>query len=344
MPIIGSPHEPADSDLFIDLSSVLGRMLFVKCEGFNFGGSVKTKAAAAMIADAEQSGAICEDSILIESSSGNTGVALSIIAAWKGIPFTCVTDRRCNDRTAAVMRALGTRLLVIDEPDPEGGYLKARLDLVRRYCDEDDRYVWLNQYSNEANWLAHYRDTAPGILKHFPDLDVLFVGVGTAGTAMGCLRYLRDTCSAARVVAVDAVGSVSFGSPSASRLIPGVGAGVVPPLLTPDAFDDVVLVPEEASVRMCRAIAARGLLFGGSTGTVVDGARTWLERNDPQRTLRTVCISADMGDRYLDTIYDDDWVLEHLGPEALTPHPPFVTTAPANARRVRRRDAPEWCA
>lgn len=147
-------------------------------------------------------------------------------------------------------------------------------------------------------------------IKHFPDLDVLFGGVGTAGTAMGCLRYLRDTCSAARVVAVDAVGSVSFGSPSASRLIPGVGAGVVPPLLTPDAFDDVVLVPEEASVRMCRAIAARGLLFGGSTGTVVDGARTWLERNDPQRTLRTVCISADMGDRYLDTIYDDDWVLK----------------------------------
>lgn len=181
--------------------------------------------------------------------------------------------------------------------------------------------MWLNQYSNEANWLAHYKETAQSILKHFPDLDVLFVGVGTAGTAMGCLRYIRDTGSSARVVAVDSVGSVSFGSPTANRLIPGVGAGVVPPLLAPDAFDDVVLVPEEAALRMCRALSARGLLFGGSTGTVVDGARTWLELNDSQRTLRTVCISPDMGDRYLDTVYNDAWVLEHFEPEALAPMP-----------------------
>lgn len=321
MAIIGSPHELTGSDLYVDLTPVLGRALYVKCEGFNFGGSIKMKAAVAMVADAEQDGVIREDSILIESSSGNLGVALSIIAAWKGIPFTCVTDRRCNDLTASLMRALGTRMVVVDEPDSEGGYLKARLDLVRRYCDEDDRYVWLNQYSNEANWLAHYKDTAQGILKHFPDLDVLFVGVGTAGTAMGCVRYIRDVGSTARVVAVDSVGSVSFGSPPADRLIPGVGAGVMPPLLDPDAFDDVVLVPEEAALRMCRTLSARGLLFGGSTGTVVDGARTWLELNDPQRTLRTVCISPDMGDRYLDTVYNDAWVLQHFGPQALAPVP-----------------------
>jgi cysteine synthase A len=321
MAIIGSPHELIDSNLYVDLTPVLGRALYVKCEGFNFGGSIKMKAAVAMVADAEQDGVIREDSILIESSSGNLGVALSIIAAWKGISFTCVTDRRCNDLTASLMRALGTRMVVVDEPDSEGGYLKARLDLVRRYCDEDDRYVWLNQYSNEANWLAHYKDTAQGILKHFPDLDVLFVGVGTAGTAMGCLRYIRDIGSTARVVAVDSVGSVSFGSPPADRLIPGVGAGVMPPLLDPDAFDDVVLVPEEAALRMCRTLSARGLLFGGSTGTVVDGARTWLKLNDPQRTLRTVCISPDMGDRYLDTVYNDAWVLQHFGPEALAPVP-----------------------
>lgn len=321
MAIIGSPHELIDSDLYIDLTSVLGHALYVKCEGFNFGGSIKMKAAVAMVADAERDGVIRDDSILIESSSGNLGVALSIIAAWKEIPFTCVTDRRCNDLTASVMRAVGTRIVVVDEPDAEGGYLKARLDLVRRYCEEDDRYIWLNQYSNEANWLAHFKDTARGILKHFPDLDVLFVGVGTAGTAMGCLRYFRDTGSTARVVAVDSVGSVSFGSPPANRLIPGIGAGVLPPMLDPNAFDDVVLVPEEAAVRMCRTLSARGLLFGGSTGTVVDGARTWLERNDPQRTLRTVCISPDLGDRYLDTVYDDAWVRGHFGPGALAPVP-----------------------
>ncbi|GAA2425078.1 2,3-diaminopropionate biosynthesis protein SbnA [Streptomyces glaucus] len=319
MPIIRSPHELVDSDLYIDLEPMLGHALYVKCEGLNFGGSIKMKAAANMIAAAERDDVLRDGSVLIESSSGNLGVALSVIAAAKGIPFTCVTDRRCNELTASVMRALGTRLVVVEEPDPEGGYLKSRLDLVRRCCAEDDRYVWLNQYTNEANWLAHYEGTAHGILKHFPDLDVLFVGVGTSGTAMGCVRYFRDSGSTARVVAVDSVGSVSFGAPAAPRLIPGLGAGVVPPLLDPHAFDDVLLVPEEAAVRMCRALSARGLLFGGSTGTVIDGARTWLERNDPQRTLRAVCIAPDMGDRYLDTVYDDAWVVEHFGPEALAP-------------------------
>ncbi|GAB2814904.1 2,3-diaminopropionate biosynthesis protein SbnA [Streptomyces chlorus] len=319
MPIITSPHELVDSDLYVDLEPLLGRSLYIKCEGLNFGGSIKMKAAASMVASAERDGLIREDSVLIESSSGNLGVALSIIAAAKGIPFTCVTDRRCNDLTASVMRALGTRLVVVDEPDPEGGFLKARLDLVRHRCAEDDRHVWLNQYSNEANWLVHYEETAKGILKHFPDLDILFVGVGTSGTAMGCVRYFRDLGSTARVVAIDSVGSVSFGTPAATRLIPGLGAGVVPPMLDPDAFDDVVHVPEEAAIRMCRALSAQGLLFGGSTGTVVDGARTWLDRNDPQRALRAVCISPDMGDRYLDTVYNDAWVLQHFGPQALLP-------------------------
>jgi 2,3-diaminopropionate biosynthesis protein SbnA len=319
MPIIRSPQELVDSDVFVDLTSVVGRTIYLKCEGFNFGGSIKMKAAAAMVADAEQNGVLRAGSRLIESSSGNIGVALSVIAAWKGIPFTCVTDRRCNDRTAAVMRALGTRIVTVDEPDPEGGYLKARLDLVRRLCAEDNRYLWLNQYTNEANWLAHYRDTGQGILKQFPGLDVLFVGVGTAGTAMGCLRYFRDNGSTARVVAVDTVGSVSFGSPIANRLIPGVGSGVVPPLLDADAFDDVVLVPEDAALRRCRSLAARGLLFGGSTGTVVDGANRWLELNDTERALSAVCISPDMGDRYLDTVYDDAWVRRHFGPDSLAP-------------------------
>ncbi|MDX3227899.1 2,3-diaminopropionate biosynthesis protein SbnA [Streptomyces sp. ME19-01-6] len=319
MTIITSPHELTGSDLYVDLRSLLGRELYVKCEGLNFGGSVKMKAAAAMIAAAESASLIKEDSLIIESSSGNLGVALSVIAASKGLRFTCVTDRRCNDLTAATMRALGTTLLVVDEPDPEGGYLQARLDLVRRRCAEDSRYIWLNQYANEANWRAHYDTTAPEILKHFPDVDVVFVGVGTSGTAMGCVRHFRDMGSTARIVAIDAVGSVSFGAPAANRLIPGLGAGVKPPMLDPGLFDDVVHVPEADAVRTCRALSARGMLFGGSTGTVIGGARTWLDRHDPRRLLQAVCVSPDMGDRYLDTVYNDAWVAANFGPQALLP-------------------------
>ncbi|MEU5976529.1 2,3-diaminopropionate biosynthesis protein SbnA [Streptomyces sp. NPDC047315] len=323
MTIITSPQETFGSDLYIDLRPMLGRELYVKCEGLNFGGSIKMKAAAAMVAAAECAGSMTADSVLVESSSGNLGVALSVIAASKGFPFTCVTDRRCNDLTAATMRALGATVLVVDEPHPEGGFLKTRLDLVRRLCAEDERYVWLNQYANVENWRAHYETTAPEILKTFPNVDVVFIGVGTSGTATGCARYFRDSGSTARTVAVDAEGSVSFDRPAGPRLIPGLGAGVRPPMLDVALFDDVVHVPESDAVRMCRVLSARGMLFGGSTGTVVSGALAWLARHDAKRSLQAVCVSPDMGDRYLDTVYNDEWVHAHLGPGALRPASDF---------------------
>ena len=98
----------------------------------------------------------------------------------------------------------------------------------------------------------------------------------------------------------------------------------MPPLLEPAAFDDIVMVPELNTVRTCRALTARGLMFGGSTGTVVSGALSWLEEHDPQGILTSVCISPDMGERYLTTIYDDSWVLEHFGHDALAQLSTFV--------------------
>ncbi|MEU6963693.1 2,3-diaminopropionate biosynthesis protein SbnA [Streptomyces chrestomyceticus] len=326
-------QELSDPDMFVDLSPYLGHALQMKCEGLNLGGSIKVRAAASMVAAAERSRLLREDSVLVESSSGNLGVALSVIAAGKGLRFTCVTDARCNAATAATMRALGAELVVVETPDPEGGYLKARLDRVRALCAEDDRYLWLNQYTNPANWGAHYESTAPAILKHLPDVDVLFVGVGTGGTAMGCARYFRDSGSHARLVAVDAAGSVTFGRAPAPRLIPGLGASVPPPLFAPEVFDHLVQVSELDAVRLCRTLASHGMLFGGSTGTVVAGALQWLERYDPGRTLSSVCISPDMGDRYLTTVYDDRWVLDHFGPEALRPLQPLHPIGPVELVR-----------
>ena len=92
---------------------------------------------------------------------------------------------------------------IITEPDPAGGFLGARIDYVRALCASDDRYVWLNQYTNPSNWRAHYRTTAPAIARQFPQLDVLFVGAGTTGTLMGCARYFRQWHRPVRIVAVD---------------------------------------------------------------------------------------------------------------------------------------------
>jgi cysteine synthase A len=305
--VISVPQAFNEDELYVDLRSIFGYPLFLKCEGFNFAGSIKLKAAAEMVAAADRDGALTCGSILVESSSGNLGVALSMIAASKGYRFVCVTDSRCNLSTRLLMEALGSEVHVITEPDAAGGFLGARLDYVRALCDSDDRYVWLNQYTNPGNWRAHYRTTAPAIARQFPQLDVLFIGAGTTGTLTGCARWFREWHRPVHIVAVDSRGSVTFGGSPGRRMIPGLGASIRPPLLDESLVDEVVHVEEADTVRACHRLARRGFLFGGSTGTVVSAGTSWLARHDAGR-LTAVAIAPDLGERYLDTIYQANWI------------------------------------
>ncbi|MCD0448726.1 2,3-diaminopropionate biosynthesis protein SbnA [Actinocorallia sp. API 0066] len=313
MPIISSPQEFNVEDLYVDLRSVLGAPLFLKCEGFNFAGSVKLKAAAEMISAAERAGLIGPDSVLVESSSGNLGIALAMIASAKGYRFLCVTDPRCNTASQRVMRALGAEVRVIDAKDANGGYLESRIRYVRELVESGPRYVWLNQYANPNNWRAHYRHTAPAIARAFPDLDVLFVGAGTTGTLMGCARYFKEHGRPVTIVAIDAVGSVTFGGIPERRMVPGLGTSTRPALVDEAFIDDVVHVAEPDTIRTCHRLAGGGYLFGGSTGTVVSGAVHWLNEKYPGEEPVAVAVSPDLGERYLDSIYAEGWLTEHFG-------------------------------
>jgi len=314
--IITAPHEYNEERLYIDLRPILGHSIALKCEGFNFAGSIKIKAAVAMVESAERSGQLRPGSILVESSSGNLGVALAMIAVHKGYEFVCVTDHRANLATRRMIEALGGQVRVVTEPHPVTGLLGARIADVRRLCALDNRYVWLDQYQNPANWQAHLEHTAPAIAADFPDLDVLFVGAGTTGTLMGCARYFRKFRPSVRVIAVDAVGSVIFGGPSWPRMIPGLGAGRCPPMLDESLVDDVVMVEEAETLSTCHRLARHGFLFGGSTGTVVAGAIGWLADHAAPDTV-SVAIAPDLGERYLDTIYQTNWVESIYGSDVL---------------------------
>jgi cysteine synthase A len=125
---------------------------------------------------------------------------------------------------------------------------------------------------------------------------------------MGVARYFADNHPGVRVIAVDATGSVTFGGPAATRMIPGLGTSVRPAHTDETYIHDVVYVDEIDTINACRALASRGFLFGGSTGTVVHGAGAWLAANDPARQLRTAALAPDMGERYLDTVYNAHWV------------------------------------
>jgi 2,3-diaminopropionate biosynthesis protein SbnA len=338
VPVISVPEAFNEDELYIDLRSIFGHSLFLKCEGFNFAGSIKLKAATEMVETAERQGVLMPGSVLVESSSGNLGVALSMIAASRSYRFLCVTDSRCNLSTRRLIEALGSQVHVIAESDGAGGFLGARIEYVRALCASDDRYVWLNQYTNPSNWKAHYRTTAPAIARQFPQLDVLFVGAGTTGTLMGCARYFRERDRPVRVVAVDSVGSVAFGGAPARRMIPGLGTGIRPPLLDESYVDEVLRVEEADTIRACHHLARHGFLLGGSTGTVVSGAMSWLAGHDVHG-LTAVAIGPDLGERYLDTIYQTNWVQDLYGEDLLSPAEPTTGSQPdPRHRRGRHPD------
>lgn len=317
MPVISAPHEFDVSDLFVDLHPIFARHLYLKVEGFNFAGSIKLKAAREIVAQAEAAGVLGPGSTLVESSSGNMGVALSMLAANRGYRFVCVTDSRCNAATRRTMQAFGAEVHTITEPHPVDGFLGARIRYVQEMCAADEKVVWLNQYEAPGNWMAHYSTTGPAIAEKFPELDVLVIGAGTTGTLMGCARYFHEHRPGVRVVAVDSVGSVTFGGVPSPRHIPGLGTSIRPGLLDESFVDTVVHIKEKDTVRICRQLASHGYHFGGSTGTAVAGALAWMQENCADRSTTAVTIAPDLGERYLDTLYDDNWVRDTFGDTAL---------------------------
>jgi N-(2-amino-2-carboxyethyl)-L-glutamate synthase len=314
-------------DLFLDMDGLVpGVRLVLKMEGFNPAGSIKLKTAVSLLDDAADRGVLHVGDRVIESSSGNLGIALSSVCAARGYSFTCVVDPNTSVQSMAMMRAFGAEVVMVDVPDHNGGFLHSRIAYIRQRVTADPALLWPNQYANPANPRVHARRTAACILEEIPDVDHLFVGAGTTGTLMGCVEHFREHSPRTRIVAVDAEGSVTFGGPPGRRRIPGLGASRRPEICRPEAVDEVVVVPEPDAVVMCRRIAAtRGIAVGGSTGSVLAAVVRMRASMRPGSSV--VAIGPDNGDRYLDTIYNDDWVREYIGVRALSsavPPPPIA--------------------
>lgn len=289
---------------------------FVKIEGLNPAGSIKNVPARAMVDAAEASGLLRDGAALIESTSGNLGIALAAVCAAKGIRLVLVTDPNANNRSVRHMRALGAEVVVVTERDRNGGYLQTRVDYIVRRTAEDPHLLWLNQYANPANPSAHRSVTAAQISRYFGAPDWLFVAAGSTGTLMGCVEHFHSITAPTTIVGVDTAGSVTFGGPAGRRWIPGAGASRRPELFVDDHRFEKCVVAEAEVIRQCRLVAGRyGVLVGGSTGAVLGAVEAMRDHVAPGS--RVVAISPDLGDRYLDTVYDDDWVRSRFGPDVL---------------------------
>jgi N-(2-amino-2-carboxyethyl)-L-glutamate synthase len=306
--IIESPLQLIFRDLFYRLPAFAGSHdVFLKLEGFNITGSIKIKTAIGLVEDLEQRGvARPSETVLVESSSGNLGLALSLVCAIKGYEFICVTDPNANRATKRGMELHGAKVIVVEDRDAAGGYLGSRLKKIDEILQSDPNAVWLNQYANIANKNVHAEQTANEIAREFDKVDWIFVGTGTTGTLAGISERLRQVFPRIKVVAVEPVGSVTFGGVPGRRNIPGIGTSVRPKLADLAKPDRIVAVNEESTVEACLSfVRDHHLPLGGSSGTVLAAVKRLAP--DFRRGDIVVAISADLGEKYLDTLYDPAW-------------------------------------
>jgi cysteine synthase A len=317
--IIESPLELIFRDLFYRLPAFAGSHdVFLKLEGFNVTGSIKIKTAIKLVEDLEQRGlARPHETVLVESSSGNLGLALSLVCAVKGYEFICVTDPNANRAAIRGIELYGAKVIMVAERDAAGGYLGSRLKKIDHILQSNPNAVWLNQYANIANKNVHAEQTAGEIAREFDKVDWVFVGTGTTGTLAGVSERLRQEFPEIKVVAVEPVGSVTFGGAPGKRNIPGIGTSVRPKLADFANPDIVVAVDEEKTVEACLSfVRDYHLLVGGSTGTVLAAVRQLAQEFKHGDTV--VAISPDLGESYLDTVYDRAWVESVIVREAET--------------------------
>ena len=314
--IIESPLDIIFRDLFYRVRAFAGgHDVFLKLEGFNISGSIKVKTAIGLIEDLEQRGvAKPHETVIVESSSGNLGIALSIVCAIKGYKFICVTDSNATRANIRGMELYGAEVRVVEDRDSGGGFLASRFKIINRILQSEPNAVWLNQYDNIANKKVHAEQTANEIASEFDKVDWIFVGAGTTGTLAGISERLRNAFPKIKVVAVEPVGSVTFGGAPGKRNIPGIGTSLRPKLADLANPDLVIAIDEQKTIETCLSfVRDYHLLVGGSTGTVLAAVQKLAPEFEPGDTI--VAISADLGEKYLDTIYDAAWVENVIAPE-----------------------------
>ncbi len=273
--------------------------ILAKLEYFNPLGSVKDRAALAMIAAAEERGLINKDTLIVEPTSGNTGVGLAFVAAARGYKITLTMPETMSQERRSLLEALGARLVLT--PGPEG--MKGAIRKAEEIVAATPNAYMPQQFENPANPAAHRRTTAEEIWRDTGGhVDIFVAGVGTGGTITGVGSVLKERSPSVRVVAVEPHDSpVLSGGKAGPHKIQGIGAGFVPKILDTAVIDAVAAVKADDAFRTARALArTEGLLVGISSGAAAFAAAELARR--PENAGKTiVVILPDTGERYLST-------------------------------------------
>ena len=239
--------------------------ILAKLEGSNPGGSVKDRPAYYMIKKAEESGELTKDKIILEPTSGNTGIALAMIGAAKGYKVRLVMPECVSVERRRVLEAFGAEIALTPGPEKTDGAIKKAHQIIK---EDPDKYYMPNQFENENNVLAHYETTGPEIWKQTNgEIDVFVAGMGTTGTLMGTAKYLKEKKPEIKIIGVE---------PTLGHAIQGLKnmeEAIVPKIYDPKMLDKKIVVEDEEAFNMARCLAVKeGLFVGMSSGAAVVGA------------------------------------------------------------------------
>lgn len=285
----------------------------IKLESCNPGGSIKEKNAVYLVDYAESDGLLRPGGTIIESSSGNFGIGLAIVGAARGYRVIIVVDAKTAPPMRRTLLAYGAELVDVPlhEADASGSMQKARMRKAQELAENIPNAWYPCQHLNPVNTEAHAVYTAQEIEATFGNsLDAVVVGVSTAGQIMGIAKQLKQRHRNLKIIGVDVEGSVIMGTPAKPYKMTGVGLSFTPPNLDYGLLDQGYVVPESLSYTVCHALAKReGLLLGASTGAIV-AAGLHFASQMPAGS-RILMINPDRGDRYLETIYDTEWLAQN---------------------------------
>jgi cysteine synthase A len=268
--------------------------LFAKLEWFNPGGSVKDRIAKAMIEDGERRGLLAPGGTIVEPTSGNTGVALAMIAASKGYRCVVVMPEGYGHVKAKLMRGFGAEVV----RTPAAARMSGAIERAREIARGIPGSFLPNQFSNPANPRAHYETTGPEIARVLGDgVDAWVAGVGTTGTFIGVARYLTERNPNLLRVAVEPQGSILGGGTAGDHEVEGIGLSFLPEILDRNLIDEVIMVGDEEAFATCRRLAREeGLLAAGSSGAAAAAALKVARRLGPGHTV--VTLFPDGAERY----------------------------------------------
>ena len=271
--------------------------IYVKLEKYNIGGSVKDRAALGMIEEAEKQGLLKPNSVIIEPTSGNTGISLAMIGRSKGYKVIIIMPETMSIERRNIIKAFGAELILTE--GAKG--MKGAIEEAERMASENTNYFLPQQFNNYANPKKHYETTAEEILSDFTNLDAFIAGVGTSGTIVGVGKKLKEHFPNIKIIAVEPEAShvLSGGTPG-KHAIQGIGAGFIPKIYDENIIDEVIQISNELSFEFGNKMSKEeGLFLGISSGAAIAAAYKTAKRLGKDKNI--LVVSPDGGEKYLST-------------------------------------------